>query len=179
VFTATWGAVGNANSYQVDVSTSNLFATFLTGYQGRDVGNVTILQVTALTPNTPYYYRVYARNTVGQSGASSAVAVTTLLAETCSGSLALNGQVTCAFSITNDGHQVIATLTSLGGAGSVGLIVGMSSGGTCTAVTTNDGATVGTNVIGPAMPTGTGCVRIYTPGNVPVPVTFSVSVQHW
>lgn len=179
VFTATWGPVGNANTYQVDVLTSNAFASFLTGYQGRDVGNVTTLQVTALMPNTPYYYRVYARNSAGQSGASPTIAVTTLLAESCSGSLASSGQVTCTFSITNDGHQVIATLTSLSGASSIGVLVGTSSGGTCTPMVTNDGATVGTNVIGPVMAVGTGCVRVYAPGNVPANVTFTVSVQHW
>ncbi len=180
VFTANWGVVGNATGYQVDVSASNSFAGYLTGYQARDVGNVTSLQVTALTPDTPYYYRVYARNSYGASPASLPISVTTLSAETYSGNLSANGQATYAFSITNDGHPVIARLTSLTGAASVGLLVGTSSGGTCNPITTNDGATVGTSVVGPILAAGaTGCVRVYTPGGAPAAVTFTVSVQHW
>lgn len=180
VFTATWGAVSNATSYQVDVSTSNAFASFLTGYQGRDVGNVTNLQVTGLAPNTPHYYRVFARNSMGQSSASSTISVTTLLAEPYSGSLtSTSGSATFTFPITNEGHQVIATLTSLSGASSIGVIVGTYSGSTCVAATTNDGATTGTSVVGPVMATGTGCVRVYPSGTVTGTVTYTISVQHW
>jgi Fibronectin type III domain len=178
VFTANWVPSSGATSYRLDVSTS-AFATFVTGYQDRDVGNATSWQVTGLTPNAAYSYRVRARNTAGTSDTSAPMTVTTLLTETCSGNLNSSGQAVCTFLITNDGHQVVATLTSLGGASSVGVAIGMSSGGTCSAVTTNDGATVGTRVVGPTFLAGTGCVRIYTPGNVPAPVTFAIAVEHW
>lgn len=178
VFTANWAPSSGATSYRLDVST-NAFATFVTGYQDRDVGNATSWQVTGLTPNAAYSYRVRARNTAGTSDASVPMTVTTFLAETCSGSLNSSGQAICTFLITSDGHQVAATLTSLGGASSVGVAIGMSSGGTCSGVTTNDGATVGTRVVGPTFFVGTGCVRVYTPGNVPAPVTFTIAVEHW
>jgi hypothetical protein len=178
VFTANWAPSSGATSYRLDVST-NAFATFVTGYQDRDVGNATSWQVTGLAPNAAYAYRVRARNTAGTSDASAPMTVTTLLAETCSGSLNSSGQAICTFLITNDGHQVVATLTSLGGASSVGVAIGMSSAGTCSGVTTNDGATVGTRVVGPTFFVGTGCARVYTPGNVPAPVTFTIAVEHW
>ena len=135
--------------------------------------------MTGLAPDTAYCYRVRATNTVGQSGSSATISVTTLLAETFTGNLSASGQAVFTFLLTNDGHQVIATLTSLGGATAIGLLVGTSSGGACNATTSNDGATVGTSVASPALPVGTGCIRVYTPGNVPAPVTFTVTVRHW
>ena len=178
-FTANWAFASGATSYHLDVSTSGTFATFLAGYQDRDVGNVASWQVTGLTPNAPYYYRVRAVNTAGESAGSATIPVTTLLAETFSGSLGSTGQMTSTFLITNDGHQVIATLTSLGGATAIGLAVGTFSGGACNANVTIDGATLGAVLIGPVLPVGTGCIRVYTPGNVPAAVTFTVSVEHW
>jgi len=179
VFTATWAVAAGATSYRLDVSTTTAFTTFLTGYQDRDVGNVTSWQVTGLTPDTAYCYRVRAANTVGQSGNSATIPVTTLLSETFSGNLSASGQAVFTFLLTNDGHQVITTLTSLSGATAIGLVVGTFSGGACNAHVTIDGATAGAILVGPVLPVGTGCVRVYTPGNVPAPVAFTVTVQHW
>jgi len=61
-FTANWGAAAGASSYILDVSTSNTFATFLPGFNGLDVGNVTTYSVSGLTANTNYYFRVRATN---------------------------------------------------------------------------------------------------------------------
>jgi hypothetical protein len=179
VFAATWAVASGATSYRLDVSTTSAFTTFLTGYQDRDVGNLTSWQVTGLTPGTAYCYRVRAANAVGQSGNSVTVSVTTLLAETFTGNLSASGQAVFTFLLTNDGHQAIATLTSLSGSAAIGLLVGTYAGGTCNAITRNDGATVGTSVVSPALPVGTGCIRVYTPGNAPAPVAFTVTVQHW
>ena len=75
---------------------------------------------------------------------------------------------------------MIATLTSLTGAASVGLLVGTSSGGTCNPITTNDGATVGTSVVGPVLAAGGDRLRACLhAGQRPAAVTFTVSVQHW
>jgi hypothetical protein len=179
VFTATWAVAAGATSYRLDVSATSAFTTFLTGYQDRDVGNVTSWQVTGLTPGTAYCYRIRAANTVGQSGSSATIPVTTLLSETFTGNLSASGQAVFTFLLTSDGHQAIATLTSLSGSAAIGLLVGTASGGVCNAVTRNDGATVGTSVVSPTLPVGTGCIRVYTPGNVPAAVTFTVSIQHW
>ena len=61
-FTANWTSVSGATSYRLDVSTSNTFVTYVTGYQDRNVGNVTSQNVTGLAANTFYYYRVRAFN---------------------------------------------------------------------------------------------------------------------
>src|SRR3712207_7448110 len=46
--------------YRLDVSTSNTFNTYLSGYQDLDVGNATSRSVTGLSAGTTYYYRVRA-----------------------------------------------------------------------------------------------------------------------
>jgi phosphodiesterase/alkaline phosphatase D-like protein len=60
----------------LDVSTTNTFVTYV--YQDLDVGNVTSYNVTGLSPNTTYYYRVRAYNVCGTSPNSSVKNVRTL-----------------------------------------------------------------------------------------------------
>jgi gliding motility-associated-like protein len=64
-FTAKWQTptTGTVNSYLLDVSESATFATFVTGYQNKDVGNVNEFEVTGLTANKTYYFRVRANKT--------------------------------------------------------------------------------------------------------------------
>ncbi len=62
-FNARWNAYGGTTNYLLDVSTSNTFASFVAGYNGLDVGNVTTYEVTGLNNGTIYYYRVRANNT--------------------------------------------------------------------------------------------------------------------
>ena len=64
-FMATWGSVNDAMGYQLDVSTSNSFSSYVEGYHGLDVGNVTGSVVTGLNPGTTYYYRVRAYGATG------------------------------------------------------------------------------------------------------------------
>lgn len=70
-FTANWAAVTGATGYLLDVSTSNSFASFVTGYNGLAVGNVTSYALTGLTSNTTYYYRVRATGSTCTSVNSS------------------------------------------------------------------------------------------------------------
>jgi phosphodiesterase/alkaline phosphatase D-like protein len=77
-FTAHWSSVSGATGYQLDVSTSNTFTTYVPGYQNLDVGNVTSYDVTGLSPNTTYYYRLRAYNACGTSANSSTKNVKTL-----------------------------------------------------------------------------------------------------
>jgi hypothetical protein len=70
-FTANWTSVSSATSYQLDVSTSSTFGTFVPPYNNLNVGNVTSFGVTGLTANTFYYYRVRAFN--GNTSPSSNV----------------------------------------------------------------------------------------------------------
>jgi len=65
--------VTGATGYRLDVSTSNLFSSFVPGFQNLDVGNVTNRTVTGLTPKTDYFYRVRAYNTGGTSANSNVI----------------------------------------------------------------------------------------------------------
>jgi len=69
-FTANWGAAAGATSYILDVSTSNTFASFVSGFNGLNVGNVTTYVVSGLTASTNYYFRV--RSTNGTCNSSNA-----------------------------------------------------------------------------------------------------------
>lgn len=77
-FTANWGAAGGAASYKLDVSTSPSFATFVSGYNNKDVGNVTSSVVSGLAAGTTYYYRVRAFSVSVSSGNSNVIIQATL-----------------------------------------------------------------------------------------------------
>jgi phosphodiesterase/alkaline phosphatase D-like protein len=77
-FTAHWTSVAGAIDYRLDVSTSNSFTTYVPGYQNLSVGNVTSYNVTGLSPNTTYYYRLRAYNGCATSPNSSVKNVKTL-----------------------------------------------------------------------------------------------------
>lgn len=74
-FMASWSDVG-ATTYFLDVSTSNAFTNFVTGYQNRAVGNVNSFNVSGLAPGTNYFWRVRSTdgasfNTISTGAASS------------------------------------------------------------------------------------------------------------
>ncbi len=77
-FKANWSSSSGATGYLLDVSTTAGFTSFVTGYENKNVGNVLSFDVTTLTPNTTYYYRVRASNSVGASGSSNNISVNTL-----------------------------------------------------------------------------------------------------
>jgi outer membrane protein assembly factor BamB len=76
-FTANWQSVAGATGYRLDVSTNNSFGSFVSGYDDLDVGNVTSANVTGLSLNVTYYYRVRAYNGHGTSGNSNTISVMT------------------------------------------------------------------------------------------------------
>ncbi|MBI3005078.1 MAG: fibronectin type III domain-containing protein, partial [Ignavibacteriales bacterium] len=76
-FTANWSSVGTATGYRLDVSISSSFASYISGYQDLDVGNVVSSNVTGLSQSTNYYYRVRAYNASGTSTNSGTINVTT------------------------------------------------------------------------------------------------------
>ena len=76
--TANWAASAGAASYRLDVSTVNTFASFVAGYQDRNVGNVITFNVTGLTAGVTYYYRVRAVDFCGTSGNSLTITYATL-----------------------------------------------------------------------------------------------------
>jgi hypothetical protein len=76
-FTANWSTSSGASGYRLDVSTSNTFGSFVFGYQDLDVGNTLSGNVSGLSPNTTYFYRVRAYNAAGNSGNSNTANATT------------------------------------------------------------------------------------------------------
>lgn len=76
-FTANWSATAGATDYRVDISTDNLFNTFVGSYFNQQVAG-TSLAATALNPGTYYYYRVRGNNASGSSTNSSTITVLTL-----------------------------------------------------------------------------------------------------
>jgi hypothetical protein len=76
-FTANWSSVPGATGYQLDVATNSSFTNYVIGYQSRDVGFVTSWNVTGLTRNTFYYYRLRTYNGNGTSPNSNVIRVKT------------------------------------------------------------------------------------------------------
>ena len=76
-FTANWHSVGGATGYRLDVAMDVAFVHYTPGYENLDVGNVTSRNVTGLTPNTNYYYRLRAHNGNGTSPNSNVITVKT------------------------------------------------------------------------------------------------------
>jgi len=70
-FQANWGSVSGATSYRLDVSTSSSFSSFVSGYNDLNVGNVTSYNVSGLSGNTFYYYRVRAFNNCVSSNSNT------------------------------------------------------------------------------------------------------------
>jgi len=70
-FLAKWPAMAGASSYQLDVSTSPSFDSYVTGYKDRDIGNTTSHIVSGLERGTQYYYRVRAYDAAGADGGTS------------------------------------------------------------------------------------------------------------
>ena len=77
-FTANWEASSGATGYDLDVSTSSGFGSYVAGYQNLNAGSATSQTVTGLSASTTYYYRTRASNAVGTSGDSgNRISVTT------------------------------------------------------------------------------------------------------
>ena len=77
-FTANWQSSAGSTGYYLFVSSASDFSSHLSGYNGKDVGNVTSYLVTALSGGTTYYYRIKGYNAGGGSPYSADRTVLTL-----------------------------------------------------------------------------------------------------
>lgn len=78
-FTANWTLTENTTGYFLDVATDSGFASFVAGYNNKDVGNVISASVISLNPNKNYYYRIRAYNTIGAGVNSETISLLTLV----------------------------------------------------------------------------------------------------
>ena len=76
-FTANWIALSPATNYNLDISTSSTFASFVAGYNNLNVGNITSFNVTGLAANTTYFYRVRGASSCGLSANSNVIVADT------------------------------------------------------------------------------------------------------
>jgi len=77
-FTANWNTTSGATGYRLDVATDSSFTSMISGYNNKDVTNVTSYSISGLTAATGYWYRVRAYNTGGTSGDSNVINLSTL-----------------------------------------------------------------------------------------------------
>ena len=79
-FLASWEPVPGATGYSLDVSIDSSFNSYVSGYEHRDVGNVTSSLVIRLHPGSKYYYRVRSYDSAGAGPASATMAIATTTA---------------------------------------------------------------------------------------------------
>lgn len=84
-FKANWYYTQNAIGYKIDVSSSITFDTFISGYEGEDVGNVNTLNITNLRDNAVYYVRVRGYNEIGTGEVSKTITAKTAMEEITDG----------------------------------------------------------------------------------------------
>ncbi len=89
-----WNPIAQANRYILDVSTSESFASYLPGFEAKDMGTTSSIVINNLDPDTNYYYRVRSicdDNADLSSAYSATVTVTTDATTAGTGSSQING----------------------------------------------------------------------------------------
>jgi len=76
-FNANWEALFGVENYRLDVATDAAFNNLVSGYNNLNIGNVLTYEVTGLSENTTYYYRVRGAKSDGTSPSSSYITVLT------------------------------------------------------------------------------------------------------
>ncbi|RYY98198.1 MAG: hypothetical protein EOO11_08745 [Chitinophagaceae bacterium] len=140
--TANWSAVTGATAYLLDVSASSNFTqnSFVTGYNSRNVGDVTTLAITGLQSGIPYYYRVRASNSGGAGGNSNVIATTTLAPPARPG--AITGDAVVCAGVTGKAYSVVAVAGATTYNWTLPAGATIASGGGTNAITVNFGAIV-------------------------------------
>jgi|GEM_PF-729325 len=76
-FSANWSSSQGATGYKLDLATDSLFTQFVEGYNDLDVHDILAWNVSGLTDQTKYYYRIRAYNLIGTSTSSNIISVFT------------------------------------------------------------------------------------------------------
>lgn len=76
-FTANWNFIVNATGYYLYVATDSAFTSPVVGYNGLDVGGVSTYNVTLLSSETDYYWKITPYNDYGSGESSSTGTITT------------------------------------------------------------------------------------------------------
>jgi len=100
-FDANWQTSFNAPGYKLDVSTVADFASYVTGFENLDVGNVLTKQVLGLD-QTIYYYRVRAYNVAGTASNNSLIQTVSLQDD----SYGVSPNLTLLFESVNEGDVI-------------------------------------------------------------------------
>ena len=133
-FKANWGTVSGATNYYLDVATDNSFTNFVTGFNNKNVGNVTSYVVNGLSAVTTYYYRV--RATSGGFNSSTISLTTTKYDQTISfGALSSKVYGDADFNpsaIASSGLSVTYSTSDSNVATVVGGLIHIVGAGTCT-----------------------------------------------
>lgn len=112
-FIANWTTVAGANNVIIDVALDAAFTSFVPGFQSKDIGNVTSLKVSGLSPNVNAYYRLIAYSSDGKKSDYSNVISLRTLGSTNNATLTIgtiagsNGQ-TISVPVTGTGLAGIA-----------------------------------------------------------------------
>ncbi len=77
-FDANWETSIYAEGYYLYVATDTGFTSFVLGYENLNIENVATYNVSGLSANTGFYYRLRAYNAGGTSGNSNVISVTTI-----------------------------------------------------------------------------------------------------
>ena len=103
----------------------------------------------------------------------------TVITETFSGAVTLNGAATHTF-VTQASGTVTGTLTLLSAdeGTKIGLALGTFNGSACQLVITKDDAVQGSTVTGAVSALGNLCVRIYDVGNLTRTTDYEIQVAH-
>jgi hypothetical protein len=137
-FSANWTASAGATSYILDVSTSNTFATFVTGFNALNVGNVLSYSVSGLTAGTTYYWRVRALSGCESGNTATQTVATSYCVASGTAAYYISNVVTTS-GITNINNATVGN----GGYGNFTAQSASNSIGTATIITISHSATAG------------------------------------